>query len=97
MNTHEMIPLSDQYRGAARDWVQNDGKARMLEESKTSVLAKMMKALGDKPVAAAERDVKASQEWHDFITELTLTRTAANMSRVEMDTLMMKHEEAMRR
>lgn len=97
MNMQQPIPISDQYRAAARDWARTDGAARALEELKTSVLAKMMKALagGDKPppLAAAERDVKSSQEWHDFVTEMVMTRTSANLARVEMDTLMMRHQE----
>lgn len=101
MNMQTTIPISDQYRAAARDWARTDGAARQLEETKTSVLAKMMKALGGgekpPPLAAAERDVKASQEWHDFITEMVLARTAANLARVEMDTLQMRHEEEKRR
>lgn len=98
MNMTAPLPISEQYRSAAHHWARMDGDARKLEEMKTSTLAKMMKALagGEKPppLAAAERDVKASQEWHDFITEMVMARTSANDARVEMDYLMMKHEEA---
>jgi hypothetical protein len=33
------VPISEQYRLAALDWVQLDAAARMLEEGKTTYLA----------------------------------------------------------
>lgn len=101
MNTMAPVQTSEQYRAQAVHWARADGTARQLEESKTAVLAKMMKALGGgekpPPLAAAERDVKASQEWHDFITEMVMARTNANLARAEMDYLAMRHAEEMRR
>ena len=70
-----------------------DGAARLLEESKTAVQSQMMKALGDKPAAHAERDVKASPDWHDYITKMVDARTQANLKRVQMKYLDMKYME----
>lgn len=72
------------------DWVEKDGAARLLEESKTAVLAQKMKALGDKPAAHAERDVKASEEWADYIKKMVDARTAANLAKVRTEYLKMK-------
>lgn len=86
-------PLSEQFRIVAKEWCDLDGAARMLEECKTATLSTMMKRLGDKPAAHAERDVKASDEWHDYIKKMVETRTAANLKKVQLKYLEMKFNE----
>lgn len=86
-------PVSEQYRIAAKRWVELDGAARMLEESKTSVLSQRMKALGDRPAAHAERDVKASDEWCEYVKQMVEARTQANLARVKLKYLEMKFAE----
>lgn len=93
MNDQSNLPWSEQYRVVAKEWVTLDGAARMLEESKTAVLSQMMKALGDKPAAHAERDVKASAEWHDYLGKMVDSRTQANLKKVHMKYLDMKFME----
>jgi hypothetical protein len=99
MNAPDGIPVSEQYRMAAREYARLDGKARELEASKDHVLAKWARAMGktedgkEMSVAAAEREVKATQEWADFRTEIEQARTSANEARAEMEALQMKHEE----
>lgn len=88
-------PISEQFRIAAKDWADKDGAARTLEESKTAVLAERMKALGDVPAAHAERDVKSSPEWKEFIEQMVKARTAANMAKVKLEYIRMKHSEWM--
>lgn len=89
----ENTPPSEQYRIAAKDWVGKDGAARLLEETKTAVLAERMKALGDIPAAHAEREVKASEEWQAFIKVMVEARTQANLSKVRMEWTRMKFME----
>ncbi len=86
-------PPSERFRVSAKDWVEKDGAARLLEESKTAVLAQKMKALGDKPAAHAERDVKSSEEWADYIKKMVDARTAANLAKVRTDYMRMKFSE----
>ena len=86
--------VAERFRVIAKAWAKSDGRARQLEEMKSAVLARRMKALGDKPIAAAERDVKASQEWADFLTEMVQARVQANTERGEMEYLHMKFHEA---
>lgn len=86
-------PLSEQYRLVAKEWVELDGAARLLEETKTTVLAQRMKALGDKPAAHAERDVRASPEWAEFIESMVEARTKANLAKVKMKWVEMKFAE----
>lgn len=85
--------FSEQYRIASKDWVDKDGAARMLEETKTAVLSQKMKALGDVPAAHAERDVKASEEWHDWIKGMVAARTAANLAKARLKYVEMKYWE----
>lgn len=87
------VPISEQYRLAARDWVDMDAAARMLEEGKTTYLAQLMAKLGDIPVSKAEREVKSSPEWSDYIKKMVNAKTAANRQKVELDFLKMRHME----
>ena len=93
MNDRSNIPWSDQYGAVAKEWVTLDGAARMLEESKSAVQSQMMKALGDKPAAHAERDVKASDEWADYIKKMVEARTQSNLKKVHMEFIRMKFME----
>jgi hypothetical protein len=86
-------PLSEQYRITAKAWVDADSAARLLEETKTAVLAQRMKALGDMPAAHSEREVKASPEWSDFISGMVKARTAANLKKVQLEYIKMQFSE----
>ncbi len=86
-------PPSEQYRLAAKTWVDLDGAARLLEETKSAVLSQRQKALGDMPAAHSEREVKASAEWADFIERMVAARTAANLAKVRMEWTRMRFSE----
>ena len=87
------LPISEQYRIAAKQWNDMDAAARLLENTKSAVLSQMMKRQGDKPAAHAERDAKASEEWMDFVTKETEARTAANLAKVKLEYVKMKFHE----
>lgn len=84
---------SEQYRLAAKDWVQKDSAASLLEETKSAYLAQLMTRLGDVPVSHAERSVKSSEEWSEFVTRMVKAREAANLARVRCEYLRMKFGE----
>lgn len=86
-------PISEQFRLAAKDWVEKDSAARLLEESKSAVLAQRMAAEGDIPAAHSERNVKASEEWRDYLRKMNDARTAANLAKVKMEWLRMRFSE----
>lgn len=86
-------PISEQFRLAAKDWVDKDSAASMLEETKTAVLAQRMAALGDMAVNRAEQIVKASQEWHGWIGGMVRARTAANLAKVKLEYIRMRFHE----
>jgi len=85
--------ISEQYRVAAKSWVDLDAAANLMEETKTAVLSQMMARLGDIPVSHAERTVKASSEWTEFVTKMVEARKAANLAKVRCEYLKMKFQE----
>lgn len=91
MNAH--VPLSEQYRLIASDWVAADAAANLLEESKSSYLAKRMAALGDMPVSRAEMQVKASEDWADYIAKMVHARERASLLKVETEFVRMQFQE----
>jgi len=86
-------PISEQFRIVAKQWVDADNAARMLEETKTAVLSQKMAAQGDMPVSSAERNVKASHEWRDFIASMVEARTVANRLKVQLEFIRMQSHE----
>ena len=86
-------PISEEYRIAAKQWVEDEKAAAILEESKTAVLSQLMMKKGDVPVSKAEMMVKASQEWMDHLNIMVDARSAANLSRVRMKYVEMRFSE----
>ena len=86
-------PISEQYRIAALEWVDLDNAARMLEETKDVQLSQLVQAMGDVPVAHAERDVKASEGWAEFIKAKVEARTKANKAKCRLTYITMRHSE----
>jgi hypothetical protein len=86
-------PLSEQYRIVAKKWVDADGAANMLEETKSAVLSRMMVDLGDMPVSKAEMQVKASDAWREHITQMVEARSQASLLKVQMEYIRMKFHE----
>ena len=92
MIEHER-PISAQFRIVAKEWVDLDAAANLLEETKTAVLAQRMAALGDMPVSKAEMQVKASKDWHEHLASICEARKKANLRKVQLDYLKIKHPE----
>jgi|SRR6202035_5812541 len=89
-NKEDNEPHSEHYRVAAKDWVEKESAASMLEEAKSAVLAQRMAMLGDIPVSHAERSVKASDEWGAYIRSMVDARKAANLAKVRMEYVKMR-------
>jgi len=86
-------PLSEQFRLAAKDWVDKDSAASMLEETKSAVLSQRMAALGDMAVSKAELAVKATPEWADHVASIVKARESANLAKVKMEWIRMRFNE----
>lgn len=86
-------PLSEQYRVTAKSWVDADAAASLLEETKSAVLARLMLSQGDMPVSRAEMNVKASNEWREFLTKMVEAREKAALLKVKLEYIRMKFHE----
>lgn len=80
----------EQWRDQALNAEHLESAASMLEECKTAVLAQKKSQQGDIPDSHAERIVKASPQWHDYITKMVKAREAANLAKVETKYLDMR-------
>lgn len=87
--------LSEQYRLAAKSWVDLDSAARMSEECKSAFLSQRMLELGDMPVSRAEMEVKGSEVWKGYLESMVQARTEANLARVKLRWIEMRFQEAM--
>jgi hypothetical protein len=93
MTVHANLPFSEQFRIVAKEWVDLDKAATMLEETKSLVLSQKKAALGDIADNKAEKLVKASPEWMDYVTRTVDARSAANLKKVQMEYLRMRFSE----
>lgn len=87
------LPLSEQFRLVAKRWVEADSAATLLEESKSAILAKLMADQGDMPVSRAEMNVKASEQWQDYIKSMVEAREKASLLKVQLEYIRMKFSE----
>jgi len=87
------LPISEQYRVVAKSWVDADAAASLLEETKSAVLARMMADQGDMPVSRAEMNVKASDDWREFVTKMVEAREKAALLKVKLEYIRMKFSE----
>jgi len=90
-------PLSEMFRVVARQHVEVDGAARLMEELKSTTLEQMKTKLisekGDMADNKAERLVKSSEDWQAYIKEMSNLRTRANKLKAQMTYLKMKERE----
>jgi hypothetical protein len=90
-------PLSEQFRLLAKKWVALDAAASLLEETKSAQLSSLIaKLIGENPDLAhnaAERTVKASQEWQDIVAATVEARRKANLAKVAVEYIKMKDRE----
>lgn len=87
------VSVSEHFRIAAKEWVDADAAARLLEETKTAVMSRMMSDQGDMPVSRAEMIVKASSEWMEFLERMVEARTRSNFLKVKLEFLRMRFSE----
>lgn len=91
--TDSNSPLSEQFRLIAKQWVDAESAASILEETKSAVLSKMMADLGDMPVSKAEMRVKSTKDWSDYVKKMVDARTKASMLKVQLEYIRMRFSE----
>ncbi len=87
------MPISEQYRLAALEWVDLDSAARLLEDSKSAVFAQHVNDYGDMPVSRAEAKVRATDDWLRYVEDTVNARTKANKAKVQCEYLRMRFSE----
>lgn len=92
-------PLSEQFRLVAKRYVDAEAAAKILEELKTARLSEL---IGDQmrqdaalPYNKAEQLVKSSTQWQNYIREMVAAKKAANLLKVQLEYIRMKHSEWM--
>lgn len=86
-------PYSEQYRLLAEDWVDKDAAARLYEEIKSIELARRKSLLNDMTDAKADRIVRASPEWSEYIQRMVDSKTEANKAKLKLKVLEMRYYE----
>jgi len=89
-------PQSELYREAAMHHADADAAARMLEETKSIVFAELVQQAlkaGCPSVARAELEVRAGQQYRDFVDRMVRSRTNANRARYQLEFIRMQHWE----
>jgi hypothetical protein len=86
-------PISEQFRIVAKQWVDAESAASLLEDTKSAILAQKMVALGDMPVNRAEQTVKASEDWHAYLVSISDARKNANLLKMQLRYIEMLHSE----
>jgi hypothetical protein len=87
------LPWSEQFRIVAKQWVDADAAADILEELKSATLSQLISDQGDMPVNRAEANVKSGNEWQAYIRNMVDARQRANKLKVQMEYLRMKFSE----
>lgn len=77
----------------AKQWVDADAAANILEEMKSATLSRMMVQEGDMPVSRAELNVKASERWREYIKGMLDARQKATLLKVHLEYIRMKFQE----
>ena len=85
--------ISEEYRVAAKHWVEADAAASLMEECKTPTLSQMMLATGADSVSRSEMLAKASPEWKEYIDKMVEARRKANLLKVQLKWIEMKYGE----
>jgi hypothetical protein len=70
---------------AGEEWADAEAAAALLEETRKSVLAKLMNESASTSIAGKEMLALGDQQYRDFVTGMVQARKAANKARVRYD------------
>jgi len=91
-------PISEQFRLVAKKYAELNKASQMLEESKTSILSQMIQDVilnSDDKIAhnQAEREVKASLEWRDYLKKMVDAKYETNLAKLQVEHIRMRFTE----
>ncbi len=85
--------FSEQYRLEAKNWVELDAAANLLEETKSANLSQLMLGNHTESVSKAEMLAKASPQWTEYLERMVAARRLSNLSKVKLEWIRMKFQE----
>lgn len=89
-------PISEEFRIAAKEWVQLQSVADLLEECKTATLSQMMQEYmgqSEMSVSKAEMLTKGSEKYKTYLEGMVAARKDANLAKVKVDWIKMRFSE----
>lgn len=90
-------PLSEEFRLAAKEWVDLDSAASLLEELRTTVLEQKKSEYilrhGEMADNKVERIVKSSSDWEKYLRDMVEARKKANLAKVKLEWTRLKFTE----
>ena len=86
-------PISEQFRVVAKQWVDADAAASLLEDTRQSVFSQLVLNSTDTSIARAEHTARASAPYREHIELQTEARRHANLLKVQMRFIEMKFSE----
>jgi hypothetical protein len=81
------------YRVVAKQWVDADAAASLLEDTKQPIFSQLVLASNDTSIARAEHTARASLSYREHVEKITEARKRANLLKVQMRYLEMRFSE----
>jgi hypothetical protein len=85
--------LSEVFRITAKEWVELEAAAKLLEETKGANFSQLVLNQGSVPVGKAEHQAKASSGWREYLHHMMEARKAANLKWVDVEWIKMRFSE----
>lgn len=87
-------PISEEFRIVAKQWVDADAAASMLEDTKSALLSKLVLENSiDTSISRAEHLARSSDDMREHITKTNEARAKANLLKVQMRYIEMRFNE----
>ena len=84
---------SEKYRLDAKEWVELDAAASLLENLRSANLSQLMLGNHSESVSRAEMMARASPQWTEYNEKMVEARRKANLAKVKMEWDKMKFSE----
>lgn len=83
--TFDPEKMYERITAAGEAWADAEAAASLLEETRKTVLAKLMNDAAGTSIAGKEMQALASDDYADFLAGMVKARAAANKARVKYD------------
>lgn len=84
---------SEQYRLAAKEWVDLKAAADLLEESKSAFLSQLKISNNGSSMAEKDMLARGSVTYREYVSSMVAARKAANLAHVKVEWIKMRYWE----